>query len=62
MLNYKYGGERHCHCLFGVHVLFLWFPLNGLVNPSLSSRDANMRGPGEAGDGGARNGEGFIVG
>lgn len=34
-------GSKYC---------FLWFPLNGLFNPSLSSRDANMRGLGDQGE------------
>lgn len=45
-----FWGSKYC---------FLWFPLNGLVNPSLSRRDANMTGLREREEGG-RNGEGII--
>lgn len=46
---------------WGSEYCFLWFPLNGLVNPSLSRRDANVTGLRERG-GGGRNGDGFFGG
>lgn len=47
---------------WGSEYCFLWFPLNGLVNPSLSRRDANMTGLRVREGGGGRNGEGFFGG
>lgn len=39
---------------WGPKYCFLWFPLNGLVNPSLSRRDANMTGLREREEGGQK--------
>lgn len=37
-------GKTTVIVFWGSKYCFLWFPLNGLVNPSLSRRDANMMG------------------
>lgn len=49
-------GKTTAIVFWGSKYCFLWFPLNGLVNPSLSRRDANMMGLRERG---GRNGEAF---